>query len=625
MVAFQFRSVVQAISAPKGRRSPSPGQRPGEPCRDTNAIGPTGQRFSFQSQPQATQIVCQRKRLARWAEKCSVLAYHAPGRCPGLGEPRAFGPATYRVSRKKTGILPTRPDPRFWVSFSQANASQAALTKPARLVAPKGRNISAQGKRSAALGRERKIRKAPKGRNNGGLLLSFLYSVAAAIVAMACGCRPAAKAPPSVEENVAQRSASQSTITSVVPHGERASSSPAGATGNSVANTGFHEAPGTGGRGDREATACPIRFVDVTAASGITFEHVDGSSGRHYIVEAMSSGVATFDYDRDGLIDIYFPNGALLPGATRSQPPRHALYRNLGGLRFRDVSEHAGVACTAFGLGIAVADYDNDGWPDIYLNNFGPNILYHNNGDGTFTDVTAHAEVAGTAAGGDLRKKVGAGACFFDMDGNGRLDLYAGNYLELDLAAHVPRLLYGMGVYHSPLEYTPGPGTLYRNNGDGTFSNISRESGIAAHAGRNMGMVAADYDNDGNTDLFVCNDIQPNFLFHNDGRGRFEEVAMVAGAAVNFNGEHLANMGADCGDYNNDGQLDFYTTNYQGESKMLLHNLGDVFEDRALRTGAGAGCYSVRQLGMWVGRFRQRRPQGHFRLQWAHRRQHRAP
>ena len=230
---------------------------------------------------------------------------------------------------------------------------------------------------------------------------------------------------------MAQRSALQSTITSVVPHGERASSSPAGATGNSVANTGFHEAPGTGGRGDREATACPIRFVDVTAASGITFEHVDGSSGRHYIVEAMSSGVATFDYDRDGLIDIYFPNGALLPGATRSQPPRHALYRNLGGLRFRDVSEHAGVACTAFGLGIAVADYDNDGWPDIYLNNFGPNILYHNNGDGTFTDVTAHAEVAGTAAGGDLRKKVGAGACFFDMDGNGRLDLYAGNYLEL--------------------------------------------------------------------------------------------------------------------------------------------------------------------------------------------------
>ena len=138
---------------------------------------------------------------------------------------------------------------------------------------------------------------------------------------------------------------------------------------------------------------------------------------------------------------------------------------------------------------------------------------------------------------------------------------------------------------------------MYRNNGDGTFSNISRESGIAAHAGRNMGMVAADYDNDGNTDLFVCNDIQPNFLFHNDGRGRFEEVAMVAGAAVNFNGEHLANMGADCGDYNNDGQLDFYTTNYQGESKMLLHNLGDVFEDRALRTGAGAGCYSYVNWG----------------------------
>lgn len=348
----------------------------------------------------------------------------------------------------------------------------------------------------------------------------------------------------------------------------------------------------------RTAAACPIRLIDVIDASGITFRHTDGSSGRHYNVESMSAGLATFDYDGDGRIDIYFPSGAALPGAKYDRPPRHALYRNLGAWRFEDVGERAGTACTGFGLGIAVADYDDDGWPDIYLNNFGPNVLYHNNGDGTFTDVTARAGVSGTTACGRLEKKVGAGACFLDTDGKGRLDLYAGNYLELDVAAHVPLFKDGIGVYPSPQSFVPGPSTLYWNNGDGTFADVSRKSGVAACAGRNMGMIAADYDNDGNTDLFVLNDVQPNFLLHNDGRGRFEEVAMVAGAALNFNGEMLANMGVDCADYDNDGRLDFYTTNYQAEFPMLLRNIGrGMFEDSTLAAGAGAGCYAYVKWG----------------------------
>ena len=333
------------------------------------------------------------------------------------------------------------------------------------------------------------------------------------------------------------------------------------------------------------APPCDVRFRDVTDETGIRFVHTDGSSGRYYIVEAMSAGLATFDYDRDGLIDIYFPNGAPLPGCVVDQPPRHALYKNLGNWRFRDVTRTAGVACTSYGLGIAIGDFDDDGWPDVYLNNFGPNVLYRNNGDGTFTDVTLKAGVAR----GNL---VGAGACFFDSGGRGRLDLYVGNYIALDLPNHVRRSAHGMPSYPSPREYEPVPDTLYRNNGNGTFADVSRESGIAAHAGRSMGMIAVDYDNDGNTDIFVCNDVQENFLFHNDGEGKFNEVALQSGVAFNGSGEILANMGVDAGDCSHSGWLDFFTTNYQGQGPILFRNLGKgTFED-ASRTANTAACCS---------------------------------
>jgi enediyne biosynthesis protein E4 len=341
-----------------------------------------------------------------------------------------------------------------------------------------------------------------------------------------------------------------------------------------------------------------IRLQEVVDQSGVTFQHDDGSSGRHFTPETMSAGVATLDYDGDGLIDIYFPNGAPLLGTTCPQPPRHALYRNRGQWHFEDVTEQAGVACTAFGLGIAVADYDNDGFPDIYLNNFGPNILYHNNGDGTFTDVTGQAQVAGTTPCGDLNKKVGAGACFLDIDGDGRLDLYSGNYVELDMASYVTPTKRGYAFYPSPLVYTPVPSTLYRNSGDGTFADVSQRSGVASALGRCMGVTACDCDNDGDTDLFVCNDVHENFLFRNKGDGTFDQNGPLAGVSVGVNGEMVANMAVDSADYNHDGWLDFYTTNYDQQHPFLLENLGGgMFDNVTLRANVGRSCYPFVKWG----------------------------
>jgi len=247
------------------------------------------------------------------------------------------------------------------------------------------------------------------------------------------------------------------------------------------------------------------------------------------------------------------------------------------------VTDEAGVGDTGYGLGVAAGDFDNDGDLDLYLNNYGPNVLYRNNGDGTFTDVTKEAGVGNGF-------KVGAGTCFLDIDGDGDLDLYASNYLDFAYERHVETAYKGYPVYANPRHYPPVPDTLFRNNGDGTFTDISLESGIGKHPGWGMGMVCADYDNDGDTDIFIANDVAENFLFQNDGHGRFTEVALEAGTAFDIHGDEQGSMGVDCGDYDNDGWLDFYVTSYQTQLALLYRNLGDgTFEDVTMVTGAGAG------------------------------------
>ncbi len=328
-----------------------------------------------------------------------------------------------------------------------------------------------------------------------------------------------------------------------------------------------------------------IRFQDVTAASGIEFRHTDGSTGEHYIVEYVSAGLALFDYDNDGDVDIYFLNGAPPRHRSAPTPPSNALYRNEGDWTFTDVTKQAGVGDVHHGLGVTVGDYDNDGDADLYLNNYGPNVLLRNNGNGSFTDVTQAAGVGN----GD---RVGAGTCFLDMDADGDLDLYVANYIQFSYDKHVSRTLRGFPVYASPRDYSPEPDTLYRNNGDGTFTDVSRTSGIAAHAAYGMGMVCADYDRDGDTDVFVGNDTGANFLFRNDGHGNFEEVGLLTGFAYDGSGKIQGSMGVECGDFDNDGYLDFHATSYQNELSTLYRNLeGTLFEDVSRSSGAGLGTF----------------------------------
>ncbi|QDV25447.1 CRTAC1 family protein [Aureliella helgolandensis] len=316
-----------------------------------------------------------------------------------------------------------------------------------------------------------------------------------------------------------------------------------------------------------------IRFTDVTDASGIDFEHSHGGSDQGYIIEGMSTGVVTFDYDRDGWIDIYFLNGSRLKGTPAGPDLHNALYRNLGDGTFEDVTEEAGVGDVGYGLGAAAADYDGDGWLDLYINNFGKNVLYRNNGNKTFSNMTESAGVGNGA-------KVGAGVAFFDMDGDEDLDLYVANYVNFAYENHVPILINGKRFQAGPQYYQAVPDTLFRNEGDGTFSDWTQQSGIGRVATPSMGVVCFDSDSDGDIDVFVANDGQPNCLFMNDGSGVFEEMGLLFGVARDFNGKANSSMGVDVGDYDGDGLFDLMTTSYQAEMPVLYHNLGDgLFED----------------------------------------------
>ena len=338
------------------------------------------------------------------------------------------------------------------------------------------------------------------------------------------------------------------------------------------------------GSGSGAEPKSTILLKDVTSETSIAFQHRDGSSGRHYIVELVASGLALFDYDNDGDIDVYFLNGGALRETHYETPPRNAMYRNDGNWKFTDVTEQSGLGDPGHALGIAVGDYDNDGDQDIYVTNFGPNVLFRNNGDGTFADVTAKAGVADGF-------KLGAGANFLDADKDGDLDLFSSSYVAFTYENHAERMIGGIPTYVGPRAYDPTPDTLFRNNGDGTFTNISDASGISSCPGTGMGTVCADFDNDGDTDIYVANDGMQNFLWENDGTGKFDEIGLPAGVGCDMNGSDMGTMGLGCGDYNNDGLLDFYATAYQDQLPSLYRNTGDgLFEDVSLITGAGAGA-----------------------------------
>ncbi len=323
--------------------------------------------------------------------------------------------------------------------------------------------------------------------------------------------------------------------------------------------------------------AAPV-FTDVTEASGIRFRHENSPTTSKYLIETMGGGVALFDYDGDGRLDVFFVNGAALadPMPAGAEPdksaPRFAnrLYRNKGDGTFEDVTARAGLATArGYGMGVAVGDYDNDGLEDLYVTNYGANILYHNNGDGTFTDVTARA---GVAAGG-----WSTSAGFFDYDNDGRLDLFVARYVDFTFAnnPYCGERRPGYREYCHPRSFRGVTDLLFHNNGDGTFTDVSNEAGLAKLTGKSLGVAFADYDADGRIDAYVANDSVPAFLLHNDGNGRFTDAALTAGVAYNGEGAAVAGMGADLADYDGDGRPDLFVTTLSGETYSLYRNRGE--------------------------------------------------
>jgi enediyne biosynthesis protein E4 len=302
----------------------------------------------------------------------------------------------------------------------------------------------------------------------------------------------------------------------------------------------------------------------------------------------MVAGVALLDYDRDGYLDVYLVNGAAIPSLKKDSPIYwNRLFHNNHDGTFTDVTERAGVAGAGYGMGVAVGDYDNDGWPDLFVANVTGNQLFHNNGDGTFTEVTGKAGVAGAQLDG--KKMWSAGAGWFDYNNDGLLDLFVVNYCKWEVDKD-PYCTVGGGArgYCHPNYYRPTYNTLYRNNGDGTFTDVSEETGIASHFGKGMSVSFADYDGDGFLDAFVANDTTRNFLFHNLGGKKFEELGESAGVAYGSNGSALSGMGADFRDVDNDGLPDIWHTSVEFETFPLYGNLGHgEFGDSTVSSGLG--------------------------------------
>lgn len=386
-----------------------------------------------------------------------------------------------------------------------------------------------------------------------------------------------------------------------------------------------------------------VQFADVTAQAGISFTHTNGAAGEYFLIETTGAGGAFFDYDNDGDLDIYLVDGFDLQGIhsvpinlvyqqgdhywvrepnqdkgarsrdaayyavalspwldSASVSPRNVLYRNNGDGTFTDTGPESKTGDTGYGMGCAAADYDNDGDQDLYVTNYGPNVLYQNNGDGTFADATEQAVVDAS--------QWSTSAAFFDYDNDGVIDLYVTNYVDFTVETNkvcggyvrtnsqgYRAIIEATRSHCAPLEYGGVPDVLYHNNGDGTFADVSVAAGIADPSGKGLGVVALDYDGDGDQDLFVANDGTPNFLYQNLGDGTFENAALKKGVAYNGGGESEAGMGVDFGDYDNDGDFDLFVANFSYETNTLYRNEGGFFKDAT--AAAGLADPSHRFLG----------------------------
>ncbi len=344
----------------------------------------------------------------------------------------------------------------------------------------------------------------------------------------------------------------------------------------------------------------PISFEDGIDRSGIRFQLKNSVSPQRYSIETMLGGVAVFDHNNDGLLDIFFTNGAAIPSLEKADSSYwNRLYRNNGDGTFTDVTEQAGVKGVGYSMGVAAGDYDNDGFVDLYITGVNRNQLLHNNGDGTFTDVTDKAGVGGTIPGYGKPWAVAGG--WFDSANSGRLDLIVINYLDYNIANAKLCSIGSARTYCAPGNFKGTPNILYRNNGDGTFSDVSASSHIGQYVGKGMGLAFADYNNDGFTDIFVSNDTSPNFLLQNNGDGTFKDVALEQGVAYTSIGSLVAGMGAEFRDLNNDGLPDIFHTAMFGDSFPLYRNTGTQFDD--VTDISGITAFSRRMTAWGTGAF----------------------
>ena len=338
-------------------------------------------------------------------------------------------------------------------------------------------------------------------------------------------------------------------------------------------------------------------FTDIAEEAGIDFELECGGPKKEYIFEAMCGGIAFIDFDNDGWMDIFLLNGTTLEKEEAGESPPSKLYRNNGDGTFSDVSEKAGIDRRGWGMGTAVGDYDNDGWDDLYLTYFEGGALYRNQGDGTFEDVTKRAGVSNP-------ERWGTSAAFADYDNDGHLDLYVANYVQLN-RNRLPAFGSSQFCQYRGIPVSCGPrgllgsrDRLYHNNGDGTFADVAVRLGIDRSGHYGLGVVWGDYDNDGDQDIYVANDSNPSELYRNNGDGTFEEVGLLSGVALSENGFAQAGMGADFGDFDNDGRIDLVKTNFSDDTNNLYRNLdGEMFEE----AGGAAGTAAAGRMTLGFG------------------------